>query len=197
MRLTRKCARKWLPLLLIYIVAGCTVPLKPAIYLAPGFQPPALNEIKLLPALDVRIDKNVEVNVQGKIREAGKKILESKGYRVSLSENIGDVVQIMEDDLKAGDSKWIKRLGPPEARWVMVLVLVDVTTKLTFGSTGNAEVSGFLYNKESGTIAWRDKGIGRAGQGGLIGMAMKGMMAGEAISGAISNLLASIPNRPK
>jgi hypothetical protein len=188
-----------LPLLLIFLASGCAESLKPAIYLAPEFPPPALNEITLLPALDVRIDRNVKVymGVQGQFAKQARKILESKGYRVSLSENIGDVVQITEEDLRSGDSKWIKRLGPSVARWVMVLVLVDVTTKVTFGSTANVEVAGFLYDKESGTTAWRDKGIGRAGQGGLIGMALYGMMPSEALSAAISNLLSSIPNRAK
>ena len=75
----------------------------------------------------------------------------------------------------------------------MVLSLVDVKSKLTFGSTGNAEVAGVMYDKESGTITWRDKGIGQVGQGGLIGMAFKGMMANSAISAALHNLLSSFP----
>jgi hypothetical protein len=78
----------------------------------------------------------------------------------------------------------------------MVLMLVDVATKLTFGSTGNAEVAGFLYNKEAGTIVWRDKGIGQVGQAGLMFMLMKGAMAGSAIDVAMNSLLSSIPKRP-
>jgi hypothetical protein len=79
----------------------------------------------------------------------------------------------------------------------MVLVLDDVVTKLTFGSTGNAEVSGFLFDKQAGEIVWRDKGIGKVGQGGLLGMAMKAGMDGAAIDAAVGNLIASVPTRDK
>jgi len=75
----------------------------------------------------------------------------------------------------------------------MVILLIDVNTKLTFGSTGTAEVAGFLYDVESEKMIWRDKGIGKAGQGGLVGMLMKGMMDEQAISMANYNLVASIP----
>jgi len=196
MSLTRKFFGKWLSLVLICVVAGCAAPLKQAIYLDSGFQPQVINQIILLPAIDARIDRKIEVNIQKQIREAGMEILNNNGYQVSLSDNIGGVTQIIEDDLKFGDPKWIKQLGPSEARYVMVLMLVDVATKLTFGSTGNAEVAGFLYNKEAGTIVWRDKGIGQVGQAGLMFMLMKGAMAGSAIDVAMNSLLSSIPKRP-
>jgi hypothetical protein len=187
----------WVLGVLILLVAGCAAPLKQAIYLAPGFEPAAIDEITLLPVQDLRIDREIEVNMEEQIRELGMEILEKKGYRVSLDDNIGNVDEITEDDLKSGNPKWILRLGPPGARWVMVLTLNDVTTKLVFGSTGNAEVSGFLFDKESGTIAWHDKGIGRAGQGGCIGCILKFTMDEAAIGAAVYNLLASIPKRPK
>jgi hypothetical protein len=179
------------------LIVGCGGgQLKKAIYLDTGFQPQGISQIVLLPAVDARVDKSREVDLQKLIRGNGQNILNHKGYQVQFSDNIGEASQIIEDDLKSGDPKWIKQLGPPEARHVMVLVLVDVTAKLTFGSTGNAEVAGFLFDKETGTIVWRDKGIGQVGQGGLLGMAMKGLMAGSAIEVAMGNLMASIPIRP-
>lgn len=181
------------------LVAGCAVPyVKPAIFMDTGFQPAALDKIVVLPALDNRIDKTIDVNIEKQIREVGVKSLERKDYQVTVSDDLGDgITQILEDDLRAADIEWVKRLGPAKSRWVMVLMLVDVTTKLTFGSTGNAEVGGFLYDKQAGALVWRDKGIGKAGQGGLIGMCMKDMMDEEAISNAMNNLLASIPEKPK
>jgi len=163
-----------------------------------GFQPAALDEIVVLPALDNRIDKTIDVNIEKQIREVGVKSLERKNYQVTVSDDLGNgIAGILEDDLRAADSEWVKRLGPAKSRWVMVLMLVDVTNKLTFGSTGNAEVGGFLYDKQAGTLVWRDKGIGKAGQGGLLGMCMKGMMDEAAISNAMNHLLASIPEKPK
>jgi hypothetical protein len=192
---SRKFLGKWLSLVLVCLVAGCAAPLKQAIYLDAGFQSQVIDQIVLLPAIDARIDRKIGVNIEKYIRSAGRKILKKKRYQVTLSDNIGEVIQIMEDDLKSGDSTWIKRLGPPDAHYVMVFMLVDVRTKLTFGSTGNAEVAGFLYNKDNGTIAWRDKGIGQVGQGGLMGMAMIGTMAVNAIDIAMTDLLSSMPKR--
>jgi hypothetical protein len=42
-------------------------------------------------------------------------------------------------------------------------------------------------------MIWKDKGIGKTGQGGLIGMAMVSGMADQAIRMALRDLLASIP----
>ena len=80
---------------------------------------------------------------------------------------------------------------------MLVVCLDDLASKITFGSTGNAEVSGFLFDKEKGELVWAGKGVGQAGQGGLMGMTMVGMMKGEAIGSALYNLLSGIPNRPK
>lgn len=184
-------------LLLLFVLAGCAPSLKQGIYLSPDFQKSTITELEILPAVDSRIDKKIEVDFQKKIREAAAKILKKKGYKVQMSDDIGDVGQIKDEDLKAADSQWIKRLGPAGSRYVMVLCLIDVTTKLTFGSTGNAELAGYLYDKEAGIIIWRDKGIGRAGQGGLIGMAVKGSMGNEAILASLKNLFASIPKKSK
>jgi hypothetical protein len=180
--------------LLCICVAGCA-PSKTAIYLDPSYPELGIDVITLLPAIDARVDTTEEVNVQEQIREKGKDKLEGKGYEVTLSDITGNAGQITEDLLKSGDSQWIERLGPPEARWTMVLMLVDVSTKLTFGSTGNAEVVGYLFDREKGTIVWRDKGIGKVGQGGLLGMVLKGAMDEEAISEAMNDLMSSFPKR--
>lgn len=197
MNMTRKYFGEWLSLVLILLAAGCAIPVKQAIHLDAEFKAPEISEITLLPTLDLRVDRDVNVDTQKAIREDGMSRLKKKGYQVVLHDNLGGMAEITEYDLKSGDPNWIKRLGPSEARWVMVLVLVDVKTKLTFGSTGNAEVAGFLYDKERGVIVWRDKGIGQVGQGGLVGMMMKGMMDDQAISAAMFNLLSSIPNRAR
>jgi hypothetical protein len=36
---------------------------------------------------------------------------------------------------------------------------------MVFGSTGNAELSGGLLDKESSELIWKGKGVGQAGQG--------------------------------
>jgi len=184
-----------LPCILLVLLSGCAAPLKKGIYLAPDFQPGAVSEINLLPPIDARIDKEVEVDLEKQLRGEIRSMLKRRGYKVSDSDRVDNMEQLTEDELKSALPGLIRRLGPPGARHVMVVLLLDVKTKFTFGSTGTAEVAGFIYDKESEKLIWRDKGIGKAGQGGLIGMAMKGMMDEQAISMANRNLVASIPKR--
>ena len=181
---------------LIVLLSGCAAPLKKGIYLAPDFQSGAVSEIDVLPAIDARIDKGIEVDLEKQLRGEVESLLKNRGYKVSNSDRTDDIGQITEDELKSGAPELIRRLGPPGARHVMVILLLDVKTKLTFGSTGTAEVAGFIYDKEAEKLIWRDKGISKIGQGGLLGMAMKSMMDEQAISMANRNLVASIPKRP-
>lgn len=198
MNLTRKSMGTWLVMLALVFTTGCGgLPMKPAIHLDPGFRPKEIDLITILPAIDGRFDKKIKVNLEKQLNKLAKQLLKRRRYEAQIVDNYGAETQITKDDLKSGDAEWIKKLGPSDANWVMVLVLDDVVTKLTFGSTGNAEVSGFLFDKETGTLVWRDKATGKAGQGGLIGMAMKGMMNGQAILFAVDSLITSIPGRPK
>jgi len=181
----------------ISLLSGCaSPPLKIAINLDSEFQTASNNEVTLLPVIDSRVDKEIEVNFDEQLRDPVKALLENKGYVVSFSNDISDFAQITEDDLKSEYPEFIKLLDSSSASRVMVVMLVDVSTELTFGSTGNAEVSGFMYGNDSKKMIWHDKGIGKAGQGGLIGMFMKGSMGGAAINRAVANLLASIPKHP-
>jgi len=93
-------------------------------------------------------------------------------------------------------------LGPADARWVMVVCLRDVMSKMARtgifpGSAGNAEMSGYLFDKESGELIWKGKAVGQSGQGGLLGVAIKGTMKGAALNAALSSLFSSMPTRPK
>ena len=79
----------------------------------------------------------------------------------------------------------------------MVFAVHDVTRRLTFGSTGNAEISAYLYDREKAALVWHDKGLGQAGQGGLLGMALINLMDESALQMATGNALMSLPKRPK
>ena len=156
----------------------------------------AIDQIVLLPVLDARAGKKENINLEKYLRGTAQKNLKSKNYQVILNDSFGNADQIVEEDLSDAKPDWIKRLGPSEARWVMIVGIRDVHSKTTFGSTGNAEVFGFLYDKENGVV-WKGIGTGQVGQGGLLGMALKGVMSASAIQIATANLLGSLPKLPK
>lgn len=197
-----KLIKKNMALLIVIIMAlglmgGCAATLKPAIHLDSSFHVQKIDIIVMLPAVDARFDKTVELEVQKLLNINAKSMLKKRGYEVQIINTDGTESQITKDDLESLDSEWIKQLGPDDANWVMVLALDDATSKLTFGSTGSAEVSGFFFDKQSGVLLWRDIGIGKVGQGGLFGMMMKSAMGDMAIINAVSNLIMSIPPQPK
>ena len=156
----------------------------------------AIQTLSVLPIVDARAGTKAGVNM-GKLQGGVVSVMKRKRYPASGVSTTGDAGAIAEEDLQGASPAFIKKLGPADARWVMVVCLDNVASKITFGSTGNAEVSGFLFDKEKGELVWAGKGVGQAGQGGLMGMTMVGMMKGEALSFALSNLLNGIPNRPK
>jgi hypothetical protein len=156
----------------------------------------AIDQIVILPVVDARAGKKDNVNLET-LRNSAKSDLKSKNYRFSVSDTTGKTGDIVQEDLDDSKPEWIKGLGPSDARWVMVLGLGDVHSKVTFGSSGNAEVFGFLFDKQDGSVLWKGTGVGQAGQGGLLGMAMKGTMSTSAIQTAVANLMVGIPKLPK
>ncbi len=79
----------------------------------------------------------------------------------------------------------------------MVLVVGELSRKITFGSTGNAEVSVAVLDKQAGNVVWKDKALGRAGQGGLMGMLMVSMMDDDALAQALGQVMYKFPKKPK
>jgi hypothetical protein len=149
-----------------------------------------------LPPVDARIDTSNDVDLHKQLGDDAIPILRERGYDATLATSGPPPIALRPEVLAVADAETIRHLGPPGARWVMVLCLVDVTTTLTFGSTGNAEIVGFLFDTEKGTRIWRDRGLGQVGQGSLVGMALLPLMDDEAIHAALNHLMASLPIQP-
>jgi hypothetical protein len=167
---------------------------KPTVPLDPKFM--AIQNISVLPVVDSRAGEKTGVNMV-KLQGSVVKGLMKKHYPVNGANTSGDAGQIAVEDLEDAQASYLKKLGPTSERWVMVVLLDDIHSKIVFGSTGNAELDAYLFDKDSGELLWKGKGVGQAGQGGLIGMSMKGMMKSEALDAAVRSLLGSMPNRPK
>jgi hypothetical protein len=178
-------------LMFLLLAAICAAKKQPA---DPKFL--AIENLSVLPLIDARAGKKADINVEH-VQESVVKTLTRKHYSVTAASSAGDAGQIVEEDLQGAQPAFIKKLGPTEARWVLVICLQDVASKVTFGSTGNAEISGYLFDKNSGELVWSGKGVGKAGQGGLMGMAMKGMMNSAAVDAAVADLAKAFPDHPK
>jgi hypothetical protein len=190
-----------LPLFIsIFLLSGCAAT-KVAVYQIPGFEPTKVDVITILPVADLRIDKNDKVkidDVNSWMMPSLERTLKKAGYKVNVITDRSLVANLTEADLKSKDLEWLRQgVASGYSKWILIAGLNDVMSKLTFGSTGNAEVSGYFYDVAGGALVWHDKGVGKTGQGGLMGMAMKGMMSHDAVVYATANLIASFPKPPK
>jgi tetratricopeptide (TPR) repeat protein len=168
----------------------------------------AIEQMVILPVVDVRADASAKVDLRA-MRKYTQQILKWKRYTVMQADNTGSVGQILEKDLSEARPEWIVRVGPPEARWVMVIGLKGVYYR---GSIPSAEVFGFIYDKERGRVVWKGGAAGGyqsaqsvTGVGGasapLTDLTMLLLMPGSARQGAVSNalfnLLSAVPQLPK
>lgn len=172
----------------LFLLEGCAVT-QPAFYRASEFKPESIGQITLLPAVDARIDKQVAAHLEEPLRQKAATILKRKGYPVVLSDS-RESAALTGDSLRAADPALIKRLGPPDARWIMVLALIDLNV---VGSNDKVEVAGFLYDKEKGLLLWRDSTICLVGDGGIFGGLINDKKVDLAVSTAVDSLLGSIP----
>src|SRR5271170_3864883 len=89
-------------------------------------QPPdpkflAIEKIEILPVVDARAGKKDTVDVNKYLRGTVEKNLTSKNYVVTVNDSTGSVGEIAEEDLNDAKPEWIRRLGTPDSRWVMVV----------------------------------------------------------------------------
>lgn len=174
-------------------LTGCAAPLKRPVYQDAGFNPAEVQEITLLPVVDLRPDKSVGLDVNRTALGGAKAVIKQRKYKPNVHEDASQVSHLTEEDLDKPQPEWIKALNPASARWVMIVAVNDLTRHVTFGTSANAEVSAYLFDKEAGRCVWRDKGVGQAGQGGLIGYLNPS--ATEAMQMATYNAIRGLPKR--
>ncbi|MBX3745860.1 MAG: hypothetical protein KF833_11185 [Verrucomicrobiae bacterium] len=181
---------------MVVLGTGCQAPRQP-LHLSAGFDARAVDRIVIPPVVDARPDSRIDINIDKWTRNQARRVLKQKRYTVELWDGQAGDTTYPEEELIDPSPQFIQSLGPEDARWIMIFSVHDVTRKLTFGSTGNAELAAILVDKQEGLLVWRDKAIGRAGQGGLIGMLVVGLVSQEAIQQATYKMIETIPKRPR
>jgi hypothetical protein len=175
-------------------LVSCATPIPDQ--LLPGFTPAEVDHVAVLPVLDNRIERAKARDYQKwVIREEVEPSLKHKGYSFTIYTDPSLVASVTRPQLANPSPEWIARLEPKHERWILLVAVNDSTAKLTFGSTGNAELQGFLFDKVRKSVVWREQAIGREGQGGLIGMTMIGVVERSAVEKAAKNVMASLPKR--
>ena len=157
----------------------------------------AIYHLAILPVADLREDQTEQVNLAD-LTNITEDLLKQDNYPANLASNMETAGEILEANLNDAKPEWIKRLGPPEARWVMLVGLRDTHgMSNSLEHTNTAEFLGFLFDKQDGSVLWKGKGTGKVGRMLLGGVLRKGAMPGEAEKAALVDLLSGLPTLPK
>jgi hypothetical protein len=184
----------------VITLAGCASapPVSKADFLSAGFDTRAIDKVTVAPALDMRVDKNEALELDQWVHEMAKVLMGKRGYTIVSYADRSLVSALQAQPTRDAIEPIVKDFVIPDSpRHVLVFGLIDAYSKLTFGSTGNAEMFGYLIDQDRHEVLWSSKAVGQIGAGGLLGMTMRGLMTQSAIQIATQNLVNSIPPREK
>ena len=185
----------WVHFLGLIFMTGCISAQKP-MYLAPSFKLFDIQTITILPVLDSRAKGGTEIE-QFELQEVVNPIVEAdlkkKGYDIEYSNEFGGDQCLATDDSMNLATECIRSLGPQNSTWVLVIFLEDFQRRKAFGSGVTVRMSGVLLDKSQGLALWRDQTHAGRGRGGLVGMAMDGLLDKEVMQECTRNLFSSLP----
>lgn len=167
------------------------------ITLDPSFSELQIEEVALLPIVDRRVDKAVEIDFEAKIRSRAKGILEGKGYVVALPTSFGNVQDLDSAEIARMQEEDLFSLGPEQNNFIAVLYIEDLVRKHSlFKFQSKMEASAVLLDKAKRTVIWKDKGIASEGEGGILGAAIEAaVFSDDAIRSALRSLFSTLPER--
>jgi hypothetical protein len=161
----------------------------------------AIKSIALLPVVDARADKTTRLNLNTGLNPAPARMMAraclhgQRHYQVTLVDfNVGAGEPSLED-LQEAKPEFIKQLGPPTERWVMIIVVADANSRAVLGRVGAAEILGFIYDKETETLIWKGTSVGTDYEGGLIFIGAKGYTERNAVVKAVYSLIETLPKQ--
>ncbi len=178
---------------------GCASPRDP-IYMDQSFSPLDVQTITVLPAVDFRRDRAVridEIELQKLVAEVLGRSLREKQYEVTFPSELWVRPCLEIDDIAEVDASCVKMHGPKEARWVLLVLLENLQKRTAFGSGVRAEVSGLLFDTSHGRVVWRDSGQRRLGQGGMVGVAMGGLLDKTVLQESVVDLMETFPRKSR
>jgi hypothetical protein len=196
---TWKITRRHLGLIVLslLILAGCTTT-KPAIKLDPSFSEMQIESVALLPIIDRRVDKSYEIDLENKVRQAAKENLEKKGYTVIMPSTFVEGRNVDPAEVEAMGINDLASLGPPDSKAIVLIYIEDILSSYKVLSYAfKIEATASVISKEKQCELWRNKAVGKAGQGGLISGITQGLDRSSAIGACIGELFSNLPIAPK
>ena len=173
--------------------AGCAT-IQPPLQLDPMFAQRGIRSIALLPIVDRRKDRSAALDVEYEVGVRARKALEKKGYQMleAAGPASGDAIGMAR--LLDADLNYLVSLNPPDADAVIAIYVDDsLSSYKVLSYAFKVEALGVMVSKRLNAELWRAKGIGNAGQGGLISGVLQGLNRSEAWDACVYGMLSSIP----
>ncbi len=175
---------------------GCATTKRAPIYLDPSFTPNQIDAIVVLPVIDRRIDKSVEIDFHNQIHLTAAAWIERKGYIAVIPDTACGQHFPVSSEVLAMDSKAICALASDSLNFVLILYVEDILKKHSlFKYQTKMEVTGLLLDRHKQAVLWKDKGIGVHSGGGILGAIEAAVLyTNEGIDLAMSNLFQTLPD---
>jgi hypothetical protein len=169
-----------------------------------------IGSVVVLPPVDFRSDPSAKVDFKSMQQVTLEILTRTNHFTATQSDSAGEVGEITQKDLSSSKPDWVRRLGPPDSRWVMV---TGIDTMPGGRLTSAATVFGILFDKTSGTVVWQGRGGGQytpsplppgtaplslqAASAPLADLMSRAIFAGTNRAVIIDNALANLLNGPK
>ena len=174
---------------------GCEA--KPT-YIHPSFDAQQIDRLVVLPPMDARQTPNPDHDFVMMASDATSMLVKHfkffRKYRTVMTSDIGSVASYSPQylpkpadpkkpdsvDPQSVDPSWVKQLGPPTAKWLLVPVVEDISlSNLLIQVSGHAKVSTYLFNKQTGEVWWKEAQRSQMSVGGLTALMSVPLAGGE------------------
>lgn len=116
--------------------------------------------IYILPVFDARTEKVADPSFNRIVQKHASDVLKRKRYQYEALTDPAYVAHVTSIEPQDTNSEWMPKLGPPEARWVMLFaieVLNKYQNKITRDSQAQAVLSMVVIDKQTQSVIWRDR----------------------------------------
>jgi len=164
---------------------------KEADYVHPNFSSNFINTITVLPAADLRADKSLGTDLNGKwMKGQIERNLVARGFKVEFA-SLDDSRLQAPTDMEALTRDWAAIAEPVNGNWILFVAIHNLERKGIVTRRGLASVTGHFYNKSTGELLWEASGDGSMS----LGIAFSALLDDGALESAVMDLMQRFPLR--
>ncbi|MEE8311729.1 MAG: hypothetical protein V3R77_05690 [Candidatus Binatia bacterium] len=179
------------------LAAGCGAKREP-VYASPKLAQSDVRTLQLMPVIDTRPDPFDAVTAANQFRSASKRVLEGRGYLVSIEAISSSERQVSAGGIAKMDIRQLSDLAPPDQRYLMFLYIDQIERGYdTRGERSRVRVRARLIDAQVQAEMWRDEASAESALMGMLSILSGPGSDYEALFQAARNLFLTLPDRKK